>query len=208
MKKQRFTNGNKKVLKRQYIKPEEVDIVVENSTLWERGTGINSLIPKNRSCTASGKNSLAKGYKAYCTQNYAEAFASGSRLPNIFKAQKNQIVLTGSGDEGSNFFVLDEDGRGISVSGKTYITGRAIVQVAAPSTKNMISIFIDFSISCAGGITINHYTRTTEYDGFAGHVTASIEKPSTDTFSVRIETGEKILFNAMAFVEWIEMRES
>lgn len=208
MKKQRFTNGARKVLKRQYTKPEEVEVVVENSTLWERGTGLNSLVPKNRSCTASGKNSLAKGYKAYCTQNYAEAFASGNKLPGIIKAQKNQIILTGSGDEGSNFFVLDEDGRGISVNGITYITGRAIVQATAPSTRNMISIFIDFSISCAGGITINHYTRTAEYDGFAGHVTASIEKPSADTFSVRIENRDKILVNAMAFVEWIEMRES
>lgn len=136
MRKQRFTNGVKKVLKRQYTSPEQISDIADesviNGSLWERGTGLGSLKSKGTNCTASGKYALAYGTNAHALRDYENVFASDTRFDktNELKyAQKKEIILTVHPTDKAIYYFVDKDGNELEIPEKTTWNCRIMINL-------------------------------------------------------------------------------
>lgn len=136
MRKQRFTNGVKKVLKRQYTSPEQISDIADesviNGSLWERGTGLGSLKSKDTNCTASGKYALAYGTNAHALRDYEKVFASDTRFDKINElkyAQKKEIILTVHPNDKAIYYFVDKDGNELEIPEKTTWNCRIMINL-------------------------------------------------------------------------------
>ncbi len=132
MRKQRFTNGVKKVLRRQYPSLVEVNNAIENESLWERGSGEKSLKSKGTDCTASGKYALAYGVNAHASRDYEKVFSSDTRyneVDEIKYAQKKEIILTVHPTDEGEYYFVDKDGNELIIPVKTTWNCRIMINL-------------------------------------------------------------------------------
>ena len=212
MKRQRFTNGTRKVLKRQYTSPEQIseiaDSAVNNGSLWERGTGEKSLKIKGNSCLAGGANSMAKGVNSNAYMRNVESYA----IPNIYSVdattlQKNQVnhhlIVKGVGD---SYFTNDLGGHFV-IPDKFWWKGRFMVMVmnfAHDLVTTWSGVFTAHNIS--GSVIIRQSTVTPEADENTGNYTLTLVANGNKLdFVINSKNGDKAY--GIANVEWIEIQK-
>lgn len=213
MRKQRFTNGVKKVLKRQYTSPEQISDIADesviNGSLWERGTGLGSLKSKGTNCTAGGKYALAYGTNAHALRNYEKVFASDTRFDKVNElkyAQKKEIILTVHPAGAGEYYFVDKDGNELIIPVRTTWNCRIMINL------NMFGSgikMITWNGSIAAGnesgtVLLKNQTITKPVDesgSYTFQVVASGDKLRLMLFS---KTNEEYVY-AIAYIEILEM---
>ena len=212
MKRQRFTNGTRKVLKRQYTSPEQIenmaDSAVSNGSLWERGTGEKSLKPKGNSCLAGGANSMAKGVNSNAYMRNIESYA----IPNNYTVdattlQKNQVNLHLAIDKDGNSYFLNDLGGPFVIPEKFWWKGRFMVMVmnfAHDKVTTWSGVFTAYNIS--GSVVIRQNTVTPEADENTSNYTLTLVASGDRLdFVINSKNGDKAY--GIANVEWIEIQK-
>lgn len=214
MRKQRFTNGVKKVLKRQYTSPEQIsdiaDNAVINGSLWERGTGLGSLKSKGTNCTAGGKYALAYGTNAHALRDYEKVFASDTRFgkTNELKyAQKKEIILTVHPTDKGIYYFVDKDGNELEIPEKTTWYCRIMINLNMFSADTKMVTF-DGSFAAGnenGRVSLRGQSITGSVDETSGKFEVSVV---ANTNKVRLKLTSRVSENyvyAIAYVEILEM---
>ena len=214
MKKQRFTNGVKKVLKRQYTSPEQISAIADNAvingSLWERGTGLGSLKSKDTNCTASGKYALAYGTNAHALRDYEKVFASGTRFDErngLKYAQKKEIILTVHPTDKDIYYFVDKDGNELEIPKKTTWNCRIMVNLNMfEGGVRMITWNGSFAAGNENGtVSLRGQSITKSVDDTSSSFGFSV---STITNKIRLKLTSSEAKNyvyAIAYVEILEM---
>lgn len=208
MRKQRFINGVKKVLKRRYTSPEEItNIATEEAgkvpQLWERGTKTGSLQSKDTNSISNGVGSIVYGYDSLGYRDFEDVFSSGKRYNELESIQcvreMLQIYCTGKG----SFYLADKAGHELSFPGKISARGRFMAH-AFVTAGRIVSWHGDFAITTfSGDVSIVWQNVVKDVDE-TGNFTLTIERKSNQLrFKVKCEGDEGY---ASILVEWEEMR--
>lgn len=212
MKRQRFTNGTKKVLKRQYTSPEQIeniaDNAVSNGSLWERGTGEKSLKPKGNSCLAGGINSMAKGVNSNAYMRNVDSYAiQNNYTADVITIQKNQVNLHLAIDKDGDSYFINDLGDHFKIPGKFWWKGRFMVMVlnfVHDQVTTWSGIFTAHNIN--GNVVIRQSTVTQEADENTNNYTLTLAASGDKLeFVVNSKNGDKAY--GIANVEWIEIQK-
>jgi carbonic anhydrase len=212
MKRQRFTNGTKKVLKRQYTSPEQIeniaDNAVSNGSLWERGTGEKSLKPKGNSCLAGGANSMAKGVNSNAYMRNVDSYAiQNNYTADVITIQKNQVNLHLAIDKDGDSYFINDIGDHFKIPGKFWWKGRFMVMVlnfVHDQVTTWSGIFTAHNIN--GNVVIRQSTVTQEADENTNNYTLTLAASGDKLeFVVNSKNSEKAY--GVANIEWIEIQK-
>lgn len=208
MKRQRFTNGIRKVLKRQYTSPEQIDEKVNNGSLWERGTGSRSLKPKSNSCLAGGANSKATGVNSNAYMRNVESYAiQNNYTTDVITIQKNQLNLHLAIDKDGDSYFTNDIGDHFVIPGKFWWKGRFMVMVlnfAHDKVTTWSGVFTARNIS--GNVVIRQSTVTPEADENTGNYTLTlVESGDKLEFVINSKNDERAY--GIANIEWIEIQK-
>lgn len=177
MKKTRLTNGPAKILRRRFGEGDAAN-VFSGLTLWERGTGIQSLKPKGNNCLASGDYSMATGQDANAYNDYFQSYAvKNNYKTDVAFMQKSEINLHFYNEKaGELYFVTSGLEDHVVIPDNTWWKGRVMAEIVNVDTNKIVSWSCSFTArNLAGTIVIINSVVTTEGDEHAGGYVLSFQ---------------------------------
>ena len=209
MRKQRFTNGVKKVLKRQYPNESEVEEIFNNGSLWERGTGVKSLKPKGNDCLADGDNSFAKGINSNSYMRNIDSYSIPNKLiPDVKLIQKNSINLHLAIKKDGDYYFSDDLGHDLIMPVKTWWKGRFMALVVNMANDTMTSWSGIFSAgNRSGTIVLRQNTTTKEGDENDSDYTLNVEV-NEDRLRFRLTSKKSDKGYGIINIDWVELKKS
>lgn len=208
MRKQRFINGVKKVLKRRYTSPEEItNIATEEAgkvpQLWERGTKTGSLQSKDTNSISNGVGSIVYGYDSLGYRDFEDVFSSGKRYNELESIQCIREMLQIYCPNKGSFYLADKAGHELSFPDQISARGRFMAH-AFTTDGRIVSWHGDFAITTfRENVSIVWQNVVKDVDE-TNNFKLTIEHNSNQLrFKINCERDEGY---ASILVEWEEMR--